>query len=79
VADFPPDTNCSSAGFGSGAVPTPNKRATESQEDLNREGVSDFVSGAASTGAATSVLATDGAVVSTVDCVGSLGFADGLR
>jgi len=83
---FEPATNSSRTGLGSGALPTPKRRATESQEDLIREGASDFGSDGASTSAGATKFASafvastfDGAAGSTDDFAGSFGFTDGLR
>jgi len=81
-----PDTNSSRAGLDSGALPTPKRRATESQEDLIREGASDLGSDGVSNSVGATMIASacvtstfDGAAGSTDDFVGSFGFADGLR
>ena len=86
AAGFEPDTNSSRAGLGSGPLPTPKRRATESHEDLIRDGVSDFGSDGESNSAGATTFASafvtstfDGAAGSTEDFVGSFGFADGLR
>ena len=75
------DSKFSRAGFGSGVVPTPNNRATESQEDRRREGDSCFNSagGRDLTGSAFVAISAIAAGGSTDDFVGSFGFADGLR
>jgi len=86
VAGFEPATNSSRAGLGSGTLPTPKRRATESQEDLIREGASDFGSDGESNSVGATTFASafvtstfDGVAGSIDDFVGSFGFADGLR